>query len=439
MTAEIAVLNKMAIALAADSAVTIERLKGQKIYNTANKLFALSKFHPIGIMFYGNAEFMGIPWESLIKIYRTKIGNQKFDTLAHYADNFIKFLKTTPLFPQKEQEKYLIYIVRSYFHFIKTSIDENINQEIESKTEIDENKVKKVVSETIKNHRIRLNGLNDLAGIKKNQSKKLAIKYKTLTRKIIKDVFQELPLINSSLNDLTWIMGFLFTKDIFPAAVSGVVIAGFGECDTFPSIKSFSIETKIDNKLKYKEENWEQISFSNSAAIIPFAQSEMVSTFMEGIDPNLKQIYETYLKKLFSEYPDYVIENINQLNDSEKKGMKKKLSVVGDKVLEDLKKKIRNNIFETHIIPIISAVSVLPKDELAAMAEALVNLTSFKRKVSMDAETVGGPIDVAVISKGDGFVWIKRKHYFKSDINPQFFLKYFLDTKSEDKNEEKYC
>jgi len=40
------------------------------------------------------------------------------------------------------------------------------------------------------------------------------------------------------------------------------------------------------------------------------------------------------------------------------------------------------------------------------------------RRVSMDAETVGGPIDVAVISKGDGFVWIKRKHYFRSELNP---------------------
>ncbi len=64
---------------------------------------------------------------------------------------------------------------------------------------------------------------------------------------------------------------------------------------------------------------------------------------------------------------------------------------------------------------------MLPKDELAAMAEALVSLTSFKRKVTMESETVGGPIDVAVISKGDGFVWIKRKHYFDAELNPQFF------------------
>jgi hypothetical protein len=68
---------------------------------------------------------------------------------------------------------------------------------------------------------------------------------------------------------------------------------------------------------------------------------------------------------------------------------------------------------------------MLPKDELAAMAESLVNLTSFKRKVTMESETVGGPIDVAVISKGDGFIWIKRKHYFKAELNPQFFANYY--------------
>lgn len=57
------------------------------------------------------------------------------------------------------------------------------------------------------------------------------------------------------------------------------------------------------------------------------------------------------------------------------------------------------------------------------MAEALVNLTSTKRKVTAEQETVGGPIDVAVISKNDGFVWVRRKHYFDPMLNPRFFLR----------------
>jgi len=38
--------------------------------------------------------------------------------------------------------------------------------------------------------------------------------------------------------------------------------------------------------------------------------------------------------------------------------------------------------------------------------------------------TVGGPIDVAVITKGDGFVWVKRKHYFRAELNPRFMSRY---------------
>jgi hypothetical protein len=69
-------------------------------------------------------------------------------------------------------------------------------------------------------------------------------------------------------------------------------------------------------------------------------------------------------------------------------------------------------------------VSFLPKDELPNLAESLVELTSLKRHVSTDAETVGGPIDVALITKAEGFVWIKRKHYFKPELNPSFFANY---------------
>lgn len=73
MTAEIAIMNKAAVALAADSAVTFSVRGEQKVFQTVNKLFSLSKYHPVGLMVYGNAEFMGIDWETIIKIYRKSI------------------------------------------------------------------------------------------------------------------------------------------------------------------------------------------------------------------------------------------------------------------------------------------------------------------------------------------------------------------------------
>jgi len=57
------------------------------------------------------------------------------------------------------------------------------------------------------------------------------------------------------------------------------------------------------------------------------------------------------------------------------------------------------------------------------MAESLVSLTKFKRRISREQETVGGPVDVAVITKGDGFIWMKRKHYFAPEINPRYIAR----------------
>ena len=63
-------------------------------------------------------------------------------------------------------------------------------------------------------------------------------------------------------------------------------------------------------------------------------------------------------------------------------------------------------------------IDSMPGVKLAILAETLANnTTAFKRRISLSAETVGGPVDVLLITKGDGPVWIKRKHYFDPDIN----------------------
>ena len=75
--------------------------------------------------------------------------------------------------------------------------------------------------------------------------------------------------------------------------------------------------------------------------------------------------------------------------------------------------------------PFIGSVATLEKEDLADFAESLITLTSLKRKVSFEQETVGGPVDVMVISKGDGIIWMKKKEYFNSDINPQYYNNYY--------------
>ena len=50
---------------------------------------------------------------------------------------------------------------------------------------------------------------------------------------------------------------------------------------------------------------------------------------------------------------------------------------------------LKDLLEKQHSHPIMSVVEMLPKEELAEMAEALVNLTSLKRRVTPEDETVG--------------------------------------------------
>ena len=93
MTALVSILNKKAAVIAADSAVTITRGDNTKIINTATKVFRLSSKSPVGVMIYSSAEFMGIPWSVLFKLYRDKNSGKSFDTLKEYVDDFINFLR----------------------------------------------------------------------------------------------------------------------------------------------------------------------------------------------------------------------------------------------------------------------------------------------------------------------------------------------------------
>lgn len=52
------------------------------------------------------------------------------------------------------------------------------------------------------------------------------------------------------------------------------------------------------------------------------------------------------------------------------------------------------------------------------------NYYSLRRKIDDDdVKSVGGPIDVAIITKDEGFVWTKCHDSFDKDLNPQYFNK----------------
>lgn len=428
MTAQVALMNKSAVALATDSAVTINTSGGDKIYNTVNKLFTLSKYYPIGIMIYGSAQFMGIPWESVIKIYRKQLKDSSFNSLKGYSDDFINFLKNSQeLVNARDEADYFKQCFGGYLSRIEKEIDKKVKEKLKSKNKLSKKNFQEISDNIIEKHFNEWQNESKLE-IKEadsfiKQSKKLFSKE---IKNIIASIFEKYPLTGSSIRKFEEFAILLFNKDRFKNNSSGIVIAGFGEQEIFPSLVNFSVEGRIKNYLKYKLEREFSTNTHGTASIIPFAQTEMVHTFMEGVNPIYQRnVVNKFVQGLIDNYPKLLIEKLTNISDTDKNKLSELFASLTDKIYKDFEKELRGYREQHFINPIMSIVDFLPKDELAAMAESLVNLTSFRRHVSLDSETVGGPIDVAVISKGDGFIWIKRKHYFKPELNQNFVRNYY--------------
>ena len=109
MTALVGILNKRAVAIAADSAITVSYASDErkKIYNTGQKIFRLSEAQPVGVMLYNNVEFMSTPWEVIIKLYHDRCGHHNLPLLKDYKEDFVKFLHDNQFFVTEAEQRML--------------------------------------------------------------------------------------------------------------------------------------------------------------------------------------------------------------------------------------------------------------------------------------------------------------------------------------------
>ncbi|MBD2107284.1 hypothetical protein [Nodosilinea sp. FACHB-13] len=448
MTTEVAIINRQAIALAADSAVTISLVVGNrlaggtKIFNTANKLFSLSRFEPIGVMVYGDASLTGVPWESLIKVYRAKLGKTYFPTISAYAEDFLNFLSNnTHYFLPEDQERSFRAVILSTFFNIKQNIEkELLGIKKESKDgKVTSTRIKTIIDEAIDDCFNYLDKKKFAAGFDKTFATSLISENDAVTNELMDQVFEDLKINKSNKSKLHKIAGLSVCKDDFSSGYSGIVIAGFGRDEMVPDLKPYKIQGVFQGKVKYAFDSSKEYSNRPHSSIIPFAQEDVIYTFVAGLSSHLLNIQvqsiERILAAWFDSFTSAMLANSPEnMPEDTKESVKNQSKETKNALVHEFVEEIRKYQHDNFIEPVMQTVSNLPKEELAEMAEALVSLTSLRRKVSTDEETVGGPTDVAVISKGDGFIWYKRKHYFDPSLNSDFFARRSIVEYNEGKN-----
>ena len=445
MTAEVAIMNLQAVALAADSAVTVTSYPGgnQKIFSSANKLFALSEVAPVGILVYGRADFMSIPWETVVKEYRRFLGGKTFTKLNEYATDFCRFLseEIAQHLSEQHQMSYAETLADLIFNEIKdeirSRIDRKLSQFVEDSGDGIEDFTKnverirnEVTAEVVNEYHLRAKQSPLMKDVPEDFERTLNATLGKYLRNSRASIFGRAlrPGLPRKLNHIALkaIGGFFdnITGDPSSGQTSGIVVSGFGDRDMFPAMVVLRVEGVVQNILKLHHEKKEIVlDHTTSSVIVPFAQTDMVYQFMEGISPD----YLPYLKRsMVSHLTEYSNDLLRILKDElgvDTGHLEEKLKgyypQLADYFVEEIKKVGAKYFWQ----PIVNVVSMLPKEQLAEMAESLVSLTALKRRVSSQEETVGGPTDVAVITKGDGLIWIKRKHYFAPEFNPSYFAR----------------
>jgi hypothetical protein len=423
VTAEIAIMNRSAVALAADSAVTISGPNGNKIFDTANKLFALSKHHPVGLLIYGGADLLDVPWEVIVKEFRAELGKEAFRTLPEYGQALVKYLTgNARYFPQAQELKCARSRVGMVMAHLAQTTDAGVRKRFEAGDNVDNDDILAIMTDATAEVTDWLSKQPAFDGTPNNFGASLLEEFSDELDALFDELLGSYPVSDDLREAIRAVERLSLERSLGQA--SGVVVAGYGEDDFMPHLVEYSFEGVLGGHPLYVHGNDIQITFDNHASIVPLAQREMVDLFMEGIEPGYRLFLDDVFRGALSAVVEAVLDRVGNAAVTAED-----LQDEVDKLAAALSTEAERYRGQVYVRPIIDSVAYLPIDKLAEMAESLVNLTSFKRRVAMgQTETVGGAVDVAVISKGDGLIWINRKHYFRPELNQHFFATYYDDT-----------
>ena len=191
---------------------------------------------------------------------------------------------------------------------------------------------------------------------------------------------------------------------------TGLVFAGYGTGENYPSFRELRIGGLFDSGLQAEDMGGVTIDAGNTSWIEAFAQRDVVDSYLTGMDEDMKSKVANTVASLLDE----VTETIADASDAKTEEM---IREDNDALLRRFDELLDEYAFRNYMWPVKSYLRFLSKDEMASLAESLITLTYLRRRASDDYETVRGPVDVAIISKHEGFVWIKHKLYFKKDLN----------------------
>lgn len=408
MTAEIGILNRTCVVLASDSAASI----GTTVYQNATKLFDLGPENQMGMMIYNLSYWMEIPFEILVNDFLQSSKGVEFNNVEEVATEFVCFLKSdfSRHVAGATQNEFIVRRLHDLLDRIRDFTYNDLDGASAEGRSTDD-----ILETTF------LEVLDDCCKV--NESYEVMPDFSDYSLQDFKDDFRA--LINKVLPGFYASFGVprkaKYTNRIFkalyheviykiedPEDYCGVVIAGYGQQEIFPSIVSIKLGEIISGRLRYNNPYVNGITESRNVIVQPFAQIDMVQTFFEGMDPELVKALAVTLDGELKSLKEKVTTKFGIANSE--------INSFFSTALMGVLRKFREDCMKMHTDPIVDTIKHMRNEDVIEIAESLINLTSLKRKASNKMQSVGGPTDIAIITKANGFCWVKRKEFYNKLI-----------------------
>ena len=434
MTAVVGILNKRGVAIAADSAVTRTRGRNEKVTKNGNKMLRVSNAVPVSVMLTGNANYMRNPWDVIVRLYRRERGDVVHPTVEACVHDFFGYVASNDLLwndsvVNEWVKEMLEGVINSGRHKISWK---------DSKQDRTGNFVKPKTYQKLFLKQLKLLRTASLKNGVCPQFKDYSIEqFRGFVSHIVDQYFEK--LINGDVD--TFYIHTTFPREFLDAVREDVestlfaelttrsehdssatlVFSGFGAEQEYPSLVSTVVCEGFDHRVNYhiRGEDIICISEERPVAVCPFAQRDVILAILRGqhrdwsgyVYHNLKELMENAEEKIFipeSEEPDFeFISLLHEFNYSD---------LFYDKIHNKFRRLLDKNQREWE-----KTLMDYDVKSMAALAESLIDLTGFQRILTFQQEGVGGPVDVAVITKNDGFTWLNRKSwYHHKDVNGQY-------------------
>ena len=287
----------------------------QRVRHSALKLFTLSKYRPVGVMVYNNASLLGVPMETIIKMFRRQLGKEAYGTLQEYGEALIHYLDgNDELFPNDVQDRYFLHAVETeYLRIWEEVSNEFVERGVHGDGDGQADAVKDVITGRLDFWRGQ-----QVADYFEVHARDVVGRISGGVNDVVLRVFRGMAVGDEGVTMLREIANHIVEKDHFPLDVfSGLVIAGFGENEHFPVVQHIEIGGVYGGRLKVRTPTCDAVTEAHPSDVMAFAYKDMVERFLVGVSGSFLGYLED-ASTFIREMPLRALDAVRDLDDEEK-------------------------------------------------------------------------------------------------------------------------